>query len=289
MSDRRADAQAAWDAYRHARRRRWRWVRVFVRAFDTHVLAITALALAATWVSLRWNIVADLPGEIIAVAIVFPIVFSIRAAYKRREDALRMLGRLRSLLLSVWLAHRDWPPDGGEAAAERAGVLVRRLDAVVRDALVDNRTAHPEVVLETGRLFSDLSRSIEALRRTGVPGTELSRVNQYLSQALGEWENLRSVVEYRTPASLRAHSKMFLNVFPVLYAPAYAHIAQEGGAPLGYAIAAAVAVVLVGLDNIQDGLEHPFDRRGLDDVDLTLGGLVLPDAGPTAPADARTP
>lgn len=257
-------------------RRRLRWPVVFLRAFDGHVLAITALALLATWLSIRWGVVADLPGEIIAVAIVFPIVFSIQASYKRREDALRYLGRLRGMLSGLYLAHRDWPRTDREAHAARGAEVCRALDVSICRALSAGSTADAATLQDVGARFSDMSRSIEVLRDAGVQGAELSRVNQYLGLTLGDYENLRAIVEYRTPASLRAHSKMFLNIFPILYAPDYAHIAQEGGAWLGYAVAAAVAVVLAGLDNIQDGLENPFDSRGVDDVRLSGGALLLP-------------
>lgn len=273
--------------------RRLRWPLLFLRIFDAHVLGITALALLATWLALRWGLAATLPGEIIAVAIVFPIVFSIQASYKRREDALRLLGQLRSSLAAVWLAHRDLPPEGGAEHAARAERAVRAMDAAVRDVLLAGRSATLEDRARVGEAASDLSRSIQRLRGAGVPHPEVSRVNGLLAAALSQWENLRTIVQYRTPLSLRAHSKMFLNVFPILYAPAYAKIAADGDVWLGYAVAAAVAVVLAGLDNIQDGLEHPFDAQGSDDVGLTAGGLVLPADGlaaaPTARADARTP
>ena len=73
----------------------------FVRIFDWHVLLVTAFACAATYLCIDHEIAADLPTSLIAVAIVFPIVFSINAAYTRREEALRYLGLVRATIASV--------------------------------------------------------------------------------------------------------------------------------------------------------------------------------------------
>ena len=47
-------------------------------------------------------------------------------------------------------------------------------------------------------------------------------------------------------------------------------------------MAVAFAFVLVGLDNIQDALENPFDGIGVDDVDLEADGELywLPEDKP---------
>lgn len=267
---------------RYARPRLY-WLRIFTRVFDAHVLTVAALALLATWLSIRLGIRADLPSEIIAVAVVFPIVFSINAAYKRREDALRFLGRIRGSTHALWLAHRDWPEVGGAEHAERAAQLGRALDASIC-ATISERRPDPVAIAAVTERIDEMSLSVKALRAAGVAASEISRANNYIASILADFENLRSVVEYRTPAALRAHSKVFLNLSPILYAPAYAQLAAEGGSALGYVVAATVAVVLVGLDNIQDGLEHPFDGRGGDDVLLGIDGLTPQEqAQPPAP------
>lgn len=257
--------------------RRANWPLVFVRVFDVHVLAITAMAVAATWLSIRWGVRADLPSELIAVAVVFPIVFSINAAYKRREDALRSLAAVRAFVATFWMAHRDAVPNGATEHAPRAAQIGRGLYTALSRALRRARADRTAAFAEVKGYCSQASGSLERLRAAGLAATEVGSLTAGLNRAMVEIEVLRALIDYRTPASLRAHSKIFLNLLPILYAPLYAHIAAEAGAAYGYAVAVAFAVVLVGLDNIQDGLEHPFDDRGGDDV--RLGGaddLLLP-------------
>lgn len=239
----------------------------FVKIFDWHVLLISALACGATYLCIDNGIAANLPTSLIAVAIVFPIVFSINAAYTRREEALRYLGLVRATIASLYLAHRDWVGDG-DIHGPRAATLGRDLHRAITEALSATTQDRPAARLKVRTCFSALSRSIETLRAAGLSSTEVSRVNNYLNLAITEFERLRAISDYRTPAALRAYSKVYLNIFPMLFAPLYASIAANAGVPFGYAMAVAFAVVLVGLDNIQDALENPFDGIGVDDVNL---------------------
>lgn len=243
----------------------------FIKIFDWHVLLVAALACAATYLCAQRGISADLPTSLIAVAIVFPIVFSINAAYTRREEALRYLGLVRANIASIYFAHRDWlsGTEGGKADhGARAAALGRDIYAGICAALAAENDARPDARLAVRSGFSELSKSIELLRSEGLSATEVSRVNNYLNLAMTEFERLRAISDYRTPGSLRAYSKVYLNIFPMLYAPLYVSIGDAAGAVFGYSVAIAFAFVLVGLDNIQDALENPFDGIGLDDVNL---------------------
>ena len=237
------------------------------RIFDLHAVIVTALALAATWVCIRFGIDADLPSELIAIAVVFPTAFGIGAAHRRREEALDALSSLRAMIASIYYAHRDWgakEPGHAERGA-RAGM---RLYRAVCAALACPYEQRPMARLTVAEAFSDVSDSLEQLKKGGVSGAEVSRAQQFLNNAIRNFERLRTICEYRTAGSLRLYSKIFLNSLPVLFAPSYAHLALEYGAPFGYGVAVAFALVLVGLDNVQDGLENPFDSLGEDDVRL---------------------
>ena len=253
----------------------------FTRVFDRHVLLIVGLALVATWAAIQAGVRADLPTELIAVAIVFPIVFSINAAYRRREEALSALASTKAAIAGIYYAHRDWVPDGAPHAERAAGLVALFYDAVQR-AISCAAADRPARRGEVARAMSDISRSVEELRRAGLSPTEASRVNNYLNRAHQDFERLRSIAEYRTPGSLRAFSKVYLNLFPILFAPFYAEIAYEAGTWVGYAVAVAFAVVLGGLDNVQDHLENPFDGIGTDDVRLGADGELywLPERPP---------
>lgn len=240
-------------------------LRQFFRIFDFQVLLISVLAVIATHYCIAFDIHSDLPSSLVAVAIVFPIVFSIGAAYDRREEALHSLGSLRAGIASIYFAHRDWIKNG-DAHADRARELGQRLYACIREALMAKPKDRSAKSLAVYEVFSGYSHSHEALRDAGLGSTELSRINNFLWNLISDYERVRMIADYRTPGSLRAFSKIYLNLFPILYAPFYADIAGKGGAVFGYGVAIAYACVLVGLNNIQDRLENPFDGVGDDDV-----------------------
>lgn len=248
---------------------------LLLRIFDRHALIVTALALAATWACIRWDVSADLPFELVTIAVVFPTGFGIAAAHRRREEALEAFANLRGVIVSIYYAHRDWPAGGDPLSGRRAARLCERLYAAVCRALdcpPDGRCGTRAKVAEA---FSELSASIESLEAAGISGAETSRANQFLNQGIREFERLRAIAEYRTSDMLRTYSKVFLNVLPVLFAPYYAHVADAWGPGFGYGVALAFALVLVGLDNVQDGLENPFDAMGADDVRLDDEGELF--------------
>ena len=114
------------------------------------------------------------------------------------------------------------------------------------------------------------SASHEQLRADGLPGNEVSRANQYLRAIMIEFERMKNILEYRTPLLLRAYSQIFLNSFPILFGPYFAHVIDKSYAVVGYGIAIVYSLVLVSLDNIQEHLENPFDQGCEDDVDLDV-------------------
>jgi len=245
-------------------------LRSFLRIVDLHTVVVSALALAATAACIRWDLRADLPTALIGIAVIFPIVFSIHSAYRRREEALGAFASLRAHAAALAWAHRDWPGEA-DGHGERGRDLLLRLIRAIADLLATRRgdegASDPAVVYG---LLSELSRSHETLRSAGVSSGEVSRANQYLRHVVLDFERMRTIRDYRTPRALRAYSRIFLNAFPVLYAPYFAYLAAESSAAIGYTVAFVYSLVLVSLDNVQDALENPFDAIGEDDVDLAV-------------------
>jgi predicted membrane chloride channel (bestrophin family) len=233
----------------------------FARIIDRQTVLVATVAVISTFACLKLGITVNLPFELVAVAIVFPIVFTISSAFQRREGALGELAEFRANLIAMFFAHRDWQRTDD---APHIRTQLRRLHDAVRDSVCQRDPAMTRVVYA---LFSELSLSAESMRASrGVSTSELARLNQYLRNAIANYEKLRNVADYRTPVALRAYTQVFLNVFPVLFAPYFALMSSSGWWPLGFVMAILYTLVLVGLDNIQEGLENPFDGLGIDDI-----------------------
>eukprot|EP00198_Chlamydomonas_reinhardtii_P006445 XP_001695781.1 predicted protein [Chlamydomonas reinhardtii] len=59
--------------------------------------------------------------SILSVGTVFPLVFSIQQAFSRREEALRDLSMLKSQLMALYFANRDWDFHDGAAVRSNLG------------------------------------------------------------------------------------------------------------------------------------------------------------------------
>ena len=66
----------------------WKLIKRIFLIINLKTVIITALSIASTSFCLHYDIKANFPLTLIGTAIVFPVVFSIGGAYKRREIAL---------------------------------------------------------------------------------------------------------------------------------------------------------------------------------------------------------
>jgi predicted membrane chloride channel (bestrophin family) len=253
----------------------------FSKLINRQTLTVIALALIATYACLRFNYIINLPSGIIGIAVVFPIVFSINAAYRRREEALRYFAAIKAHATALYFAHRDWPPADSTPHAERMSDIATRLLHTIRDYFT-NSAEDKALFQKIYSLFAELSQSMEQLRSAGVPANEISRANQYLRGMMIDFERMRNIYLYRTPTALRTYTQIFLNIFPILFAPYFAYLSTENPRSSGFVVAALYGLILVSLENIQEDLENPYDQVGVDDLNLNVAedsGRILMEAG----------
>ena len=244
----------------------------FLKIVDYHTFIVTALALLATYICRQTGIIFDMPTNLIGIAIIFPLVFSISGAYRQREDALKEFAGIKGHAIALFYAHRDWPPyQENEVHMQRGAALVNKLLGTIAYYFKHCDPEHEAASLDSVyEVFDEFSRSHEKLRDVGVPANEISRANQYLRAIMIDFEKMRNVARYRTPVALRAYSRLFINIFPIFFAPYFAYVAYPELPIVGYVIAFFYSFVLVSLDNIQDHLENPYDGIGPDDLRLDV-------------------
>ena len=118
------------------------------------------------------------------------------------------------------------------------------------------------------QLFSKMSSYTMEMRNLGVQSGEISRISQYVSKMIIAFDNMKIIHNYRTPVTLRAYSKVFIYVFPIIYGPYFANTFDTYSAHLEYVMPILYSFILVSLDNIQDHLEDPYDQIGEDDIKI---------------------
>lgn len=246
-----------------------RVLKSFLLIINYKTLVVTTLSVISTYVCYRVGLTAKFPDMLVGVAIVFPVVFSIGSAYKRREGALQRFSDFKGHALAIYYATRDWTTDSDHDLPKQVRELVTEMMSIMRRMFTSvSRSDMTENEQKIYAHFSRLSGVVNALRDHGVTTSETSRVNQYVSKMIIAFDNLQVVHTYRTPVTLRAYSKVFIYIFPIIYGPYFASTFADFSANLEYVMPILYSFILVSLDNIQDHLEHPFDEIGEDDIKI---------------------
>lgn len=237
-------------------------------------ILVAGIAVVSMLVCRRFGWAANFPLALIATAIVFPIVFSIGGAYKRREAALGDYAIIKGHGRAIYLASRHWLDEADAGLEANIKQTLGELLGGARDLFGAPIAEMAEREKAVYHCFSDLSLHIKAFRGRNMVAGEVSRCNQYLSKMIVSFENMKHVYQYRTPVTLRAYSDFFILLMAVFYGPYFAEIAKDYTSGLEFLMPVFFSIILVGLDNIQDQLENPFDQVGEDDIAINAEKFV---------------
>jgi hypothetical protein len=231
-------------------------------------IIVTALSVLSSYLCFRYGLTAKFPDMLVGVAIVFPVVFSIGAAFTRRETALQRYADFKGHIIAIYYAMRDWPSSDHEnKLPERVRNLIYEIMSLARQMFKGQRGEEwTKNEKKMYGLFSQFSSLTMEMRSHGVQSGEISRISQYVSKLIIAFDNMKIVHNYSTPVTLRAYSKVFIYIFPIIYGPYFASTFHDFSAQLEYVMPVLYSFILVSLDNIQDHLENPFDDVGEDDI-----------------------
>lgn len=235
---------------------------------------ITFLSIASTAFCLHYEIKADFPLTLIGTAIVFPIVFSIGGAYKRREVALDEYGSIKAHGRALFFAVSHWlenPPAALKIELKDHLESLMNSCKEVFSQPVGQLEANEKEVYNS---FNTLSLFVKKMRTHGLPSGEASRSNQFLSKMMISFERIKHIYQYRTPRTLRTYSDIFIVILPIIYGPHFAESVTSYSYGLQFAVPVLFSVILVALDNIQSHLENPFDQQGEDDVHINVDKFI---------------
>lgn len=242
----------------------------FFSIFNYKTIIVAIISLASAHMCIRYNIKAEFPFYLISIAIVFPIVFSIDSAYKRREHALQFYADLKGHAISLYLGIREWADVHDPELSSKFKKDLKELFHLISETFMKDPEEAKKDEAEIYRRFSLLSESLVHVKEVGVEGGLMSRLHQYVSKMVVAYGIVRNVFYYRTPITLRAYSKVFIYFFPVLYGPYSASTYTDYSFGIAYVIAVLYSVLLVSLDNLQEHLENPFDQVGEDDINFEV-------------------
>jgi len=244
------------------------YIRRFFLILNIQTLIISGLAVASTAICIHYNYIAEFPLTLVATSIIFPIVFSIGGAYKRREAALREYAAIKGYLRSIFFVSRDWLENPKPENVDKMAKIIHDFFSNLRIMFTGTKDDLMENEERIYHNFSEFSLYIKyELRGEGLSSGECSRTNQYLQKMMISFESIKHIYQYRTPRTLRAFSSLFIKILPIVYGPYFAFKATEMPWALEYVIPILLTMILVSLENIQEHLENPFDQVGEDDME----------------------
>ncbi|MBT8236838.1 MAG: hypothetical protein KJO04_11640 [Bacteroidia bacterium] len=200
---------------------------------------------------------------LLSIAIVFPLVFTIRGSFRRREKALEHLSKFRSALKTVHyyiMINREL---SDESKDEMTQIIYE-----ISDKTMEHLKSNNESTEDLDDIINNVQRFMQ-LRSQDINKKLSDRVFRFMKDLHESIENLHAINIHRTPISLKAYCKLFIYIFPLIYAPSIIDIIGLNHSPLiAYFIVLLTEFILISLYNIQDQLEYPFDDVGLDDINL---------------------
>ncbi|MGA1030613.1 MAG: hypothetical protein ACO3SY_07890 [Flavobacteriaceae bacterium] len=223
------------------------------------------ISIAIPFVAYRFDIVYNIDLTLISIAIIFPLVFTIRGAFKRREKALQFLSGFRAGLQTVSNLFQSSLKEN-EAKSQEASNVVLEVENELLAYLRSEKTSAETLDQKIQGLYDFLDENTALIRKSSLP-----RLVRFINEVSKNTDNLIGVHNHRTPISLKAYCLIFIYIFPLIYTPSIINkIGFDNPEWLTYFIVILSQFILISLYNIQDQMEYPFDDNGLDDIKLNL-------------------
>jgi len=233
----------------------------YLQIINIRTFTVLIICLATSFSVIEYQIKYNFDLTIISIAIIFPLVFTIRAAFRRREKALDYLSRFKSALLIVSRCFERCKKLPPEKLAEIQEVLRQTSSSLINYFTKGNHDQAP--------LRSNLKRIADFLmiHKEEIGSGEAFKILRFMKDVHMSVEGTISIYTHHTPVSLRAYCQIFIYVFPFIYSPALLHrLEDDTPGWVVYGLSCVTGFILISLFNVQDQMENPFDAKGLDDI-----------------------
>ena len=235
----------------------------YLSIINHRTLITVLLSLVIPYSAYEFKIIYNIDLTLISLAIIFPLVFAIRGAFKRREKALEHLSLFRGSLKTIEYFFMNSTKLSDDSKNDAKALLVQLSDTFLNYLSKDDNNSE-EIDRKTESLIVFIIAHSEE-----IPGGVKQKIFRFMRDLHVAQEKLISIHTHRTPISLKAYCLIFIYLFPVIYTPTIINkIGIDNPQGLTYFIVLLSEFILISLYNIQDQMEYPFDRDGLDDIKL---------------------
>jgi len=253
----------------------------YLSIFNLQTLLVTGLSLLSCYLSVRFELRIYADFLIIGLIIVFPLTFSMREAFKRRERCLQYLSLMKASLQSVFYSLQNSKlgdhktAEFGNIAQSISETLIRYLSKASDDVVAVEQSAHAMAT------FFEKNRKMT--KRDSL------KILLFISKINESIEFLLAVRRHRTPWGPRAIVLFAIYLLAILY-PASVLFAAGAEFQLWnlFLMTEFKVLILISLYNVQGLLEDPFNQNSPDGIRLNDFRFTR-ESGPPAPESLKMP
>jgi hypothetical protein len=231
--------------------------------FNIRTFLALIISQVATFLAIHFQIKFHLDLLLFSLCVVFPLHFSMQAAFKRRDKALEYFSLFKGSSMGLYYSFQiseDLPTE----QKKEASVLLKEMTEQLIDQLESRSERSEPLQQKVNKIFSFIDTYKEEISKRTVIKTI-----RYLTAVTESITYLTSLVSHRTMVGIRFYSIFFILIFPLLQAPIILY-RLETLVPtwLIYIFLAVSSLILVTLNNFQNMIEYPFDGKGMDNIQL---------------------
>lgn len=238
----------------------------YLSIINSRTALALAISLVVSHVTFIFSFQYNYDLSLISIAIIFPLVFTIRSAFRRREKALEYLSRFKAGLITVDHCFQE-NKKMEEVKKQEIQQTIRNITVSMVDYLGTKTCTKEKLTDEIGKIFLFIKANSETIGN----GTTL-KIFRFMKDVYDSAENIMAINQHRTPIAIRAYCLIFIYIYPIIYTPALYNKLHDGislnESWMVYALSAISTFILISLYNVQDQMENPFDQHGLDDIRL---------------------
>ena len=252
----------------------------YLAIIDSKTGHIFILCLLITYLCFQFEFSFNLNVTLFSIAVIFPLVFTMRQAFRKRDSVIRLLSTFKASLNATYYSFAS----NGKLSEDEIRFVGTNLNSVSKmffDVLKGSEYNQQQVREKLNEVFDFMNSKRDVIST----GTAL-KIIRFLKDVEGSFENTVGLKIHGTPISLRAYCLVFIYIFPFVFVPTLVYDLGNNPHWVVYALSTLHGFILISLYNVQDDMEDPFDQVGLDDIKLEEfhfdTGNKLFDTSPTA-------